>query len=101
MHPTLGVLVGAGILLLFSRFGRDENELQLCYVTVIMTPSVLPTYTCCDITSVHTSYDLLPPFPSFIPSLSLKLPGEESKRAGKLCMVTASAKIDPTTVVMM
>ena len=72
------MLLGADILPFFSRLGGDKNDHQLCYVTIVMVPSVLPARTCCDIVSVHTSYDLVPPFPSFVPSLSLKLPGEQN-----------------------
>ena len=77
------MVVGAGILSFFSRLGGDRNDHQLCYVTIVMTPPVLPTHahTHRDIISVHTSYDLVPPFPSFIPPLSLKLPGEKSGMA--------------------
>ena len=71
--------VGEYISPFFSRLGGDKNDHQLCYVTIIMVPSVLPARTC-DIVSVHTSYDLVPPFPSFVPSLSLKLPGKENGR---------------------
>ena len=55
---------------------KDEEQ-RTCYVTILPRPPHPPraTPTPNHSLSVHFKYDVLPPFPSFIPALSLRMPG--------------------------
>ena len=56
--------------------GEDRRT---CYITILPSPPSLPstlTPTLADNFSLHFKFDLLAPFPAFIPSLSLKIPGQ-------------------------
>lgn len=49
-------------------------ESSTCYISILAPPS-LPHCQDDKQISLHLSYDLLPPFPKFNPSLSFRLPG--------------------------
>ena len=51
-----------------------EDFCRPCYVSIL--PSLPPSTTASQQYSLHFKFDLMPPFPSFIPSLSLQIPSK-------------------------
>lgn len=62
-------------IMLCRKLWADDR--RPCYVTVFPSPlQALSDHTTpADSISLHFKYDLLPPFPAFTPSLSLRIPG--------------------------
>ncbi|XP_028403865.1 uncharacterized protein LOC114526458 [Dendronephthya gigantea] len=56
----------------YAYLGRDEQCRQ-CYVSVCSSPPETTTATCDDTWVVHMKYNLLTPFPLFIPRIQFKL----------------------------
>lgn len=60
------------------RGSRDkDDEQRACYVSILLCPLQPPgtTPTLDHALSIHFKFDILSPFPSFVPTLSLKIPG--------------------------
>ena len=74
MHPTHDPCV----VFFLCRGCRDkDDEQRACYVSILQCPphppGTMPTPD--PSLSIHFKFDILSPFPSFVPPLSLKIPG--------------------------